>query len=121
MATRQSTDTLSVDDARIADVLRYIREHACENIRVEDVLTRFPMSRRGLEARMKQFIGRTPHEEIRRVQFSRARDLLAGSKLTLAEVAERCGFQHSEYLSVAFKRDTGLSPREFRRVHGRRV
>jgi len=116
--TRQSTDTLSVDDPKIAGALRYIRQHACEDIRVEDVLVHFPMARRALEQRMKAIIGRTPHEEIRRVQLQRVRELLCNSTLTLAEIAERCGFKHTEYLTVAFKRDCGLSPNEFRKTRG---
>lgn len=119
VATRQSTDTLAVDDARLAAVLRYIREHACEHLRVEDVLSRFPMARRALEQRMRQVIGRTPHEEIRRVQLTRARDLLCGTRLTLAEIAERCGFRHTEYLTVAFKRETGVAPNQYRKLHAK--
>lgn len=117
IATRQSTETLAVEDPRIAAVLRYIREHATEGMRVEDVLARFPMARRAFERRLKRLIGRTPQQEIRRVQLSRARELLRGSKLTLAEIAERCGFQYPEYLTVAFKRETGISPSEYRKQH----
>lgn len=118
VATRQSTDTLAVDDPRIAGALRYIREHATEGLRVDAVLTRFPMARRSLELRMKKLIGRSPQEEIRRVQISRARELLSGSTLRLTEIAERCGFRYPEYLTVAFKRETGLSPREYRKQRG---
>jgi LacI family transcriptional regulator len=120
VVTRQSTDTLAVDDPKIAGALRYIRQHACEDIHVDDVLAQFPMARRALEQRMKALVGRTPHEEIRRVQLHRARELLCGSGLTLAEIAERCGFKHTEYLTVAFKRDCGLSPNEYRKANGRK-
>ena len=84
--------TLAVADPRIANALRYIREHATDGLHVEDVLAHFPMARRVFERRMRELIGRTPHQEIRRVQMNRARELLSGSKLTLAEIADRCGF-----------------------------
>jgi LacI family transcriptional regulator len=118
VATRQSTDTLAVDDPRIAGALRYIREHATAGIGVGDVLTRFPMARRAFEKSLKKLIGRSPQEEIRRVQMSRARELLSGTKLRLDEIAEKCGFRHPEYLTVVFKRLTGMSPRDFRKRHG---
>ncbi|HEY1785124.1 MAG TPA: hypothetical protein VGG30_06215 [Pirellulales bacterium] len=34
--------------------------------------------------------------------------------LPLAVIADRTGFKHAEYMSVAFKRQTGLSP-QFRK------
>jgi LacI family transcriptional regulator len=115
---RQSTDTLAVEDARIAAALRFIRERATLGLHVHDVLAQFPMSRRAFEMRMKALIGRSPHEEILRVQLNRARELLSGSKLTLAEIAERCGFRHTEYFTVAFKREIGVAPSQYRKEHG---
>jgi LacI family transcriptional regulator len=115
--TRQSSDTLSIDDPQIASALRYIRQHACDNIRVDDVLAHTPMARRTLEQRMKSLIGRSPHEEIRRVQLNRARELLSGSKLSVSEIALRCGFDHTEYFTVAFKREHGIAPNAYRRAN----
>ena len=37
IATRQSTDTLAIDDPNIAATVRFIREHACDGINVDDV------------------------------------------------------------------------------------
>lgn len=113
--TRQSTDTMAVGDAQIARAIRFIREKACEGVSVEEVLRACPMSRRALEQRMKAIIGRTPHAEILRVQIARAKQLLASTSLLLPEIAEKCGFRHAEYLSVAFKRETGMAPSEYRR------
>lgn len=114
---RQSTDVLAVDDPQIARALRYIREHACERIGVGDVLQHCPMSRRLLEMRFKKLLGRTPREEILRVQVSRVKELLIGTQLPIAEIAERAGFD-PEYMSVVFKNETGLKPSEFRRTFG---
>lgn len=118
IVTRQSTDVLAVDDQQVASALRYIRERGHEGLTVMDVVEKVGISRRSLETRMKKIVGRSPHEEIMRVQINRAKQLILGSFLPLAEVAERCGFQNTEYLSVAFKRATGLPPREYRKLHG---
>ena len=117
VAVRQSTEVLAVDDPQVARALRYIREHACEGIGVEDVLRQCPMARRALEARMKALLGRTPHEEIQRVQLNRVKELLSGTDLALAEIAGRAGFRHTEYLSVVFKREIGLPPSAYRQEH----
>jgi AraC-like DNA-binding protein len=41
--------------------------------------------------------------------------LLLGKPFSLEKIAERAGFEHAEYLSVAFKWGVGMTPGEFRR------
>ena len=117
IATRQSSDILAIGDGRIAAALRYIREHACEGIRVSDVLRHCPMARRALEERFRQFLGRTPRQEILRVQLNRVKDLLVGTELPIGEIAARAGF-NAEQLSAVFKKEHGLAPSEYRRRFG---
>jgi len=101
VATRQSTDVVAVTDAQISKAVRFIREHACEGISVDDVLRAVPMSRTVFQRRFKRLLKRTPHDHILRVRIERVKTLLASTNLTLAEIAERTGFEHLEYLSVA--------------------
>jgi LacI family transcriptional regulator len=117
IATRQSSDILAVGDPKIASALRYIREHACEGIRVSDVLRHCPMARRALEARFRKLIGRTPRQEILRVQLNRVKELLVGTDLPVWEIAGRTGFE-TDYLSVVFKQETALAPTEYRKRYG---
>lgn len=113
--TRQSTDILAINDQYVASALRFIRHHACEAINVSDVLREVPLSRRVLESRFRTILGRTPHEEITRLRIERVKQLLSETDLSLSEIAQRAGFEHVEYLSVAFKREVGLTPRAWRR------
>lgn len=117
VAVRQSTDVLAVDDPQIAQVLRYIREHACERIGVKQVLQHCPMARRALEMRFQKLLGRSPHQEIVRMQINRVKELLVGTALPVAEIAGRAGFD-PEYVSLVFKQETGLTPSEFRKQFG---
>lgn len=114
VAARQSTDVLAIDDRHIAHAARYIREHAHEQIHIESVLNGLPLSRRAFESRFKKLLGHTPHEEITRVRISRVKELLAETELSLAEIAERTGFKHVEYLSATFKKKAGLPPSRYR-------
>lgn len=115
--TRQSTDVLAISDRNIARAIHYIRQHACSGINVQDVIKAVPQSRRLLEQRFKKLIGRTPHEEIIRVQLDRVKDLLSRTNFSLEEVAERAGFSHVEYLSVVFKREIGMPPSKYRTLN----
>lgn len=113
--TRQSTDTLAVDDADLARAVAFIRSHATDPIRVKDVLREVPVSRRWLERRFREVLGRGPGEEIRRVRLQRAKLLLAETDMPVPQVAVAAGFGSREYMAAAFKSQTGLSPRQYRR------
>ena len=115
VVTRQSSDTMAVGDADVAEAVRFIRENACSGISVKDVLQRVPLSRRALETRFVKAVGRTPHAEVERVRLERAKHLLRVTDLPVFEVALRTGFRYQEYLSVAFRRYTGVSPTQFRK------
>jgi LacI family transcriptional regulator len=117
VVTRQSTDVLAVEDRNVARAVRYIREHACEGICVDDVVSHAALSRRLLETRFKKLLGRSPHDEITRVQLRRVKELLAETDLPLAEIADRTGFRYVEYLSAVFKNKAGMPPGQFRSEH----
>lgn len=116
VVTRQSSDVLAIEDRDVCAALRFIRDHACDGIDVGKVVRHVPLSRRELENRFLQVIGRTPHQEILRVKIARATQLLTETDLGLDTIAERTGFRHPEYFCVAFKRETGSPPGKFRRL-----
>ena len=72
-------------------------------------LQHVPLSRRVLEARFQKLLDCSPHAQILAVKLDRVKRLLADTNLSLAAIAERTGFKHVEYLSVAFKRQTGAT------------
>lgn len=117
VVARRSTDALAIDDTDVSNAIRFIREHACDGINVAQVLNAVPLSRRALETRFRRLLGRTPHDEIVRVQIERARQLLAGTDLPLKAIATRLGIRHAEYLNVLFRRMTGQAPGAYRREH----
>jgi len=106
---------ISGDRAPELQNLRRGLRDACDGIGVDDVLATVHQSRRAFERCFAKLVGRTPHEEILRVRMNRVRELLAGTDLSLEAIAERTGFDHPEYLSVVFKRETGVMPSRYRR------
>lgn len=115
---RQSTDIFAIEDKSVALALQFIRRHASEGITVSDVARAVEMSRKALDSRFLQVLGRTPHAEIERFRIDRVKQLLLETSLPLQAVAERAGFSYVEYLSVAFKRVVGVPPGEFRKLQG---
>jgi LacI family transcriptional regulator len=119
VAQRLSTDVIAVDDAKVSAAVRFIQAKADTGIDVSDVLRAVPMSRTLLERRFKALLGHTPHEHILRTRLTRVQALLIETDLPVSLIAERTGFEHSEYLSVAFRRKTGQTPSAYRKRHRR--
>ncbi|TWU33383.1 AraC family transcriptional regulator [Novipirellula artificiosorum] len=113
--TRQSTDVMAIDDPSIAAALSYIREHACSDITVQDVMKHCGLSRSTLERQLRKLLGRSPQQEIRHVQIKRARNLLTETDLPMDQIASLCGFDHPEYMHVVFRRETDMTPGQYRR------
>ncbi|ADE53850.1 xylose operon transcription regulator XylR [Coraliomargarita akajimensis] len=109
-----SIDTFSVNDERMAKVMRYLTEHAFERITVTDVLKHNPMSRRTLERKFRQTFGCSIVDHIRQLRINHARELLATSDMPITEISDVCGFSSYNYLNRTFKQATGLSPSQYR-------
>jgi LacI family transcriptional regulator len=112
--TRRSTDTVAAEDEEVSRAVSYIRERACGGLQVGDVLSHTGMSRASLQQRMKQLLGRTIHQEIQRARLSRAKDLLAMSRLTIKQIARESGFASVQYMTRVFRAETGETPARFR-------
>lgn len=115
VVARKSTDYLAVDDPDVAAAAQFIRENALKGIKVADVLEAIPMSRRVLESKFRNYLGRTPHQEILNVRLENVKSLLQETDLSLERIAARCGFRYVEYMTVVFKRELGLTPSAYRR------
>jgi LacI family transcriptional regulator len=114
VATRRSTEVLAIEDRTIAAAARFIREHACEGIDVQDVVRAIPLSRSSLERRYAKILGHSPKHEILRFRLNRAKELLAETDFPLWQIAEKIGLDHTEYLSRVFKKKVGMTPARYR-------
>ncbi len=115
VVTRQSSDVMAGGDPDVTAAVRFIRDHRHQPLSVEDVLRAVPVSRRSLERRFRALLERGLGEEIRRVHLERAKDLLATTALSMAEVAQQAGFAGVHYLSRVFRQETGQTPTKYRR------
>ena len=66
---------------------------------------------------MKAVFGRSPKDELLRMQIDEAKRLLLSTQMPLKAVALRTGFQNSHYFSKIFRMRVGLAPGQFREAH----
>jgi LacI family transcriptional regulator len=83
LIARQSTKIMAIGDEDVAKALQYVRRNACNGIRVSDVLKVVSMSRTSLDTKFRESLGRTVHDEIRRVRVEAARRLLTTTKIPI--------------------------------------
>ena len=114
IVARRSTDMLAVDDPTVAAVLRFIRENAQEPIEVADVVETVDLSRRTLETKFLAATGRTLAVELRRVRVERAKRLLTETNDPITNIVFACGFNSRQVFCNIFRRETGMTPSEFR-------
>ena len=111
---RASTDIMAIEDELVVAALRFMRDHACDGIGVDDVVARVPTSRSVLERRFRKVVGRSVNNEIVRLRLNRAVELLSGTELTLKAIAHKAGFGTTTYMGVVFRQRLGRTPGSYR-------
>ncbi|MEM6332059.1 MAG: substrate-binding domain-containing protein [Planctomycetota bacterium] len=117
VVTRQSTSGTAIEDREVAEVLRYIREHASQPLTVAAAIQHVPASRRAIEQRFKKAVGRTLQQHITAVRLELSKRFLAETDYSMPEVATRSGFAEPAYFSNVFRKHIGQTPGEFRQRH----
>jgi AraC family transcriptional regulator, carnitine catabolism transcriptional activator len=82
---------------------------------VRDIAAGAGVTQRALEAAFRETFGRTPQAVYRGLRLREARRLLAGTAMSVAEVAARCGYENASAMTRAFRAEFGISPRQMRR------
>jgi LacI family transcriptional regulator len=115
VVTRHSTEILALNDRTLTDAIKYIREHSTHFFGVDEVASATATARRTLEKKFRTILGCTIHDQIRRTHVERIAAMLRETNLTISEIASRMGFGSEKNLSRYFRKDKGISPREYRR------
>lgn len=114
---RQSSNTSILPDRDVYLAAQYIREHAAESVKMDEVARKLAVSRRWLERHFKRVMGHPPHEELQRCRLERAKKLLLETDLDAARVGGVSGFGSASYFNTFFRRLTGMTPLQFREGH----
>lgn len=103
------------EEMLVSQILKAIESHIDEEQYNADLLARdIAMSRASLYKKLQTMFGITPTEFIRNVRLKRAAHLLAETKLSISEIADRVGFATARNFSSSFKKIFGFTPSEYR-------
>jgi LacI family transcriptional regulator len=115
IVARGSSSYEAVGDPVVRRAMQMLVEGIANIASVEEWAARVGVSRRVLERRFQTSLGRSPHSMMLHERIERAKKLLTSSDLPVSLIAERCGFQSNERLTVNFRELVGVPPVMFRR------
>ena len=115
VVARRSTDLRAVRDPSVRRALAFLQDHFTESVGVGETAQAAGLSRRQLERRFRDALGRTILSEIHRLRVDAAMKLLAETELKIEAVATRSGFSSARQMAEVFRRTLGKPPSACRR------
>lgn len=115
LVVRESTDFFAVEDPLMATALEFIATNSRRPIGAEDVARAVNVGLRTLQRQFREYLDRPVSEEIQRVRIERAKRELAQSRRPISQIARDSGFGRPMRMSEAFRRELGVTPREYRK------
>ncbi len=114
-----------LDDAQAASngqdisgfLAEYIRGHYMEDLTLQDLARRLNYSLPYVSKKFKDGMGMSFMNYLQSYRVIEGCRLLSGSNHTLEEITRMVGYRDVKFFSALVKRQTGLSPRSFRRKH----
>ena len=107
----------STGEAVVNEICMYISRHYSEPLRLDALAGRFFISRSKLIRIFPAVLGMTVGDYINGVRLANAKFLLKNGA-SVQEAALACGFSGAGYFIKVFRRDTGMTPAEYRRSAG---
>ena len=105
---------LKTDDEKIRDVVSHIAKNPGSDLTVERLGELAGMSPRNFTRVFAREIGMTPGKFVEVSRLESARRYLEQSTMPVGEIANACGYSTTDGMRLAFDRNLGVTPREYR-------
>jgi LacI family transcriptional regulator len=114
VVARQSTDLLAVRDEEVVKALRFIRRNSHRLIQVSDVVDATFLAHRTLHNRFCRTVGHSLVQEINRRRAAHIAEMLVTTSESIYRIARSVGYETAGHMSRFFRREMGVTPREYR-------
>ncbi|MBQ6550616.1 MAG: response regulator [Lachnospiraceae bacterium] len=102
-------------DAVVREVQAYIHSHLSENMTRESLSSMVYLNPDYLSFRFKKVTGMSLANYIIHARIQESMRLLGNREMSIRDIALDCGFSNLSYFAKQFKKETGLTPRDFRK------
>ena len=104
----------AVEQKFLRSIQEYVSENLHKNITLDDLAEVVCLSPSTLYKKMKDYADVSPMEYVMKVRLHRAVELLKDDSVSVQEVAQSVGFNTHSFFSECFKREFGMTPRQWR-------
>ena len=109
------------EDARVRTAIEFMRDNLHLPVSLADLAASTGLSTYHFLRVFRASTGVPPRRFLTRMRIDVARRRLEDSDLSITDIAQLSGFSSASQFSTAFRRETGMAPRTFRRSHGMAV
>ena len=115
----QESRSTFINRLQLRNVLTYIAEHYREKIKVADLAGLSGFSESYFMSFFKQYVGMSCIQYINHYKIQKAAHALEETSQPVMEIAMDHGFDNISYFNLQFRKEFGMTPREFRSRHRR--
>lgn len=103
---------------RMKPMLSYIRANYHQRILLDEIARAGAVSKRECTRCFQRYAHLAPMEYVSYYRIRMAAHSLVETQMSVAEIAEACGFGSGSYFTKVFRREMGCTPREYREAGG---
>lgn len=103
----------SVQSHKIQQIIDYIEQNYAINENIPEIASRFHLSGDYLRHLFKEETGEGLSAFITKVRIEKSKSFLSTGRFKISEVANMVGFNSTQYFGTVFRKQVGMSPREY--------
>jgi len=107
------------DDDMVKEAQTYMERNLQDKISIQQLSSKFPVSRRQFDRRFINVTGNTPVEYMQRVKVESAKKAFETSRKNINEVMYEVGYSDEKAFREVFRKITGLTPLKYRSKYNR--
>ena len=114
---KYATPKADVRDDRIQLTLAHIRNHLGEKLDIEQLAEKAGMSKDHFIRVFKHQTGETPNAYITKRKLEKAELTLVTTNMAVNRIADCLGYDDYSYFNRIFKKNSGMTPQQYRKSH----
>ncbi len=106
---------VDADDEMMKQLMIFLNENISDSsLRIEDMATAVNLGRTVFYEKIRSVVGMKPVDFLRHIRIQRSEELITKTKSPFSQIAYAVGFGDAKYFSTSFKKETGMTPSEYR-------
>ena len=111
----ESPQIVDADKEMMKRLMSYLEANVSNpELKIEDLAAAVNLGRSVFYGKIKSIVGMTPVDFLRHIRIQRAEELITKSDYSFSQIAYSIGFSDPKYFSKCFKKETGMTPSEYR-------